>query len=365
MGAVTATEPATPHQTALALEFKRLFETSGLSLRKIADLVGYSHGSLSKSASGKTMPPEDISVIIAERLDGNVAEMTRLWAAANAEKRALGGDPAEVTETEGREQLRVVATALQAECRRRKLTVRDIAKKSGYSKSTVNDLFHGVRYAPESPVLTDVLQSIGMTSAEQRTWSNRFSRAAEAIRSAQKTDAASDSSVAELTTALEQLRRHVMWLTGIGGAALTVLLLVGLIKFIQWTEDDNSYSASLLRETTSYTKSTSGTPLPPGAILGSPNISTGGYGSKISVFESPSIDSKKTALIQQYDTFQLVCQVVTDTAVIDKDATTMDSVRAKTWVKISLNNTEIGYVPKIYVTIDTNVVPVLDPPPCP
>jgi len=55
---------------------------------------------------------------------------------------------------------------------------------------------------------------------------------------------------------------------------------------------------------------------------------------------------------------------VTEIPVADKNVSNTDLSLAKTWLKISLNNQELGYIPKIYVTPNTKVVPILDPPTC-
>jgi len=120
---VTDTASTAPHQAALAQEFKRLFNASELSLRDLASRVNYSPSSLSKISRGKAVPTRKVAHIIADRLGGDVAEMTRLWLAADAARRATGGELLFDRDAEGKEHPRDVATALQAECTGRGLTL--------------------------------------------------------------------------------------------------------------------------------------------------------------------------------------------------------------------------------------------------
>ncbi|MGK3201167.1 helix-turn-helix domain-containing protein [Amycolatopsis sp. MEPSY49] len=345
-------------EAALSRELKRLVGTSGKPLRQLGDEVNASASTLSRVTSGKLFPSLQLVTAIAAKTGGDPEYVAQLWADADDERRA-GSQALPDVDLDGdeRELLRVTAAALDAERQRRHLSLGKLAKKAGYGKSTLSELFRG-ESVPGKLKLHDVLQAMGLSDTEIRAWTARFARAAERARKSDSTRPQVDIAAA-LAPLQARLHRHAVALAVVGVFAVAALAL-GWLAF--WVADGSSAVPDHPAYAT--TTVTAGTPLPPGPKTAT--VDLGGRGEVVSVFEQPRADAAVSSTLSSSTRIVMVCQA--DTAAVVKDAgltyPTGRDTETTIWVKISLGGKNLGFVPSIYLLQDTDQRPVLPPPAC-
>lgn len=351
----TARETGSPGgaEEALTRELKRLVDESGQSLRAVSRELNFAPSTVSRATSGKAFPSLTMALALAGTTGGDTNHVERLWTAADEERRAAV--PAPAPEDDERELLRMTAAALEDERRRRSLTLDKLATTSGWSKSTLSPVFRGER-VPDMSMLQDMLQAMGLSDAEIRTWTAKFARAAEQARQPRAAEPAVD--VAAVLAPLEaRLRRRTVGLVVVGALSAAALGLSGLAL---WAANGTYYPSY---ETGSTTTVTVGTPLPPGPKTAVVDLD---YAAKrASVFQEPRTDAVLVSTLEASTRVVLVCQVVTATEFGDPDLSgSRGQVKSKVWVKISLNAQELGYMPTVYLKPDSDQLPVLAPPAC-
>ncbi|MDT7804383.1 MAG: hypothetical protein QOI78_7816, partial [Actinomycetota bacterium] len=342
---------------ALTRELKRLVDGSGKPLRALSKEINISASTISRATTGKAFPTLQVALAITGSTDGDPEQVRRLWADADEERRP-GSQALTDVDLEGdeRQLLRVTAAALNAELKRRHLSLGKLARTAGYGKSTLSTLFRGER-VPDALMLNDVLQSMGLTDTEIRNWTARFARAAEKARQADLTRPTVDLAAA-LAPLESRLRRQTVVLTVLGTFTVVSLGLGGLAI---WAAND-VYSPTVYEPATRTV--TAGTPVPPGPKTA--RVDVGSEAERVSVFEQARTDAAVKATIESMSRVVLVCQVTTGVPFSDPDLTYPSGRETKTntWVKISLGDKEIGFVPNIYLLQDSDQRPVLPPPAC-
>jgi transcriptional regulator with XRE-family HTH domain len=322
---IAALTPIGDAKAELVGELKRLFDNAEVSTREVGQRANCAASTVHRAVNGRNVPGWETLSGIVRVLGGDQEQVRGMWDRVYRQRRAER-DPDPDLQGDGESPLRVAAARLDARRREQGISIRQLARRAGYSRSTLHGLLQGSA-PPTSDLLNDVLQSLRLTSLEIRSWQTRFRYATEAYRQARQDARArevpfSPELAEQLQSFRKTLRRNTVTATvsTIIAVVMTVIAVIAVIMLSYPPDPNVPPGGSAATNTSALTPSS----LPP--IEGYVALDEG-----VKIYEQPRIDSIAVGIVKN-DYITVECQIVTAESVADDETSKSSPI----WFKIIL-----------------------------